>query len=80
MNVSTNEDITICFAKRFHGDGSANAFDGRGGILAHTYYPAVAEPLNGDIHFDDDEKWTRDGQGGKFVFTYETKSFFDFIW
>lgn len=49
--------ISVLFARRAHGDGAA--FDGRGGVLAHTYYPAPpnAEPIAGDMHLDDDENW-----------------------
>jgi len=49
--------INIIFAKRAHGD--PYPFDGRGGALAHTFYPAPPnpEPLAGDMHFDDDESW-----------------------
>ncbi len=49
--------ITIQFAHRDHGDG--HAFDGPGGILAHTFYPASLnpEPIAGDMHMDADEAW-----------------------
>ena len=49
--------INILFAKRAHSD--PYPFDGRGGALAHTFYPAPPnpEPLAGDMHFDDDESW-----------------------
>uniref|UniRef100_A0A9J2P4M2 Peptidase metallopeptidase domain-containing protein n=2 Tax=Ascaris TaxID=6251 RepID=A0A9J2P4M2_ASCLU len=59
-------DITILWAEGDHGD--AYKFDGTGdhtNILAHTFYPTYQETgtLNGDIHLDDSEKWTSDGNG-----------------
>ncbi len=48
--------INILFASGSHGD--EYSFDGPGGVLAHTFYPPPnAEPLAGDMHFDDDEHW-----------------------
>lgn len=48
--------IDIFFARGDHGDG--NSFDGRGKVLAHTYYPPPnAEPLAGDLHMDAEELW-----------------------
>ncbi len=49
--------IDILFASGAHGDPFA--FDGAGGILAHTFYPAPPnpEPIAGDMHFDEDEAW-----------------------
>lgn len=34
-------------------------FDGPGNILAHAYYPYELGHYGGDIHFDNDETWTR---------------------
>jgi hypothetical protein len=49
--------VNVIFATYDHGDGYP--FDGPGGVLAHTFYPAPPnpEPLAGDMHFDDSESW-----------------------
>lgn len=48
--------IEIFAAARDHGDGFP--FDGRGGVLAHTFYPPPnPETLAGDLHLDLDEPW-----------------------
>lgn len=48
--------LDIWFANRDHGDGFR--FDGRGGVLAHTFYPPPnAEPIAGDLHLDIEESW-----------------------
>ncbi|KAK6190223.1 hypothetical protein SNE40_002142 [Patella caerulea] len=56
-------DIEIKFAYGEHGDGAFNGFDGRGGVLAHAFRPGD-QPLNGDAHFDEGEKWTLQGDDG----------------
>ena len=50
--------IDILFASGAHGD--AYPFDGPGGVLAHTFYPAPinGEPIAGDMHFDASESWS----------------------
>jgi hypothetical protein len=60
---SESADITILWAEGDHGD--QYKFDAGGNltnILAHTFYPNYQEigTLNGDIHFDDYEKWVID--------------------
>jgi len=49
--------VNILFATGDHGDGFP--FDGRGGVLAHTFFPSPPnpEPIAGDMHFDDAETW-----------------------
>jgi hypothetical protein len=49
--------IDILFARGAHGD--PYPFDGRGSVLAHTFYPAPinSEPIAGDMHLDADEYW-----------------------
>ncbi|MGA2327094.1 MAG: matrixin family metalloprotease [Bryobacteraceae bacterium] len=49
--------IALLFALGEHGDG--NPFDGPGGVLAHTFYPAPPNPesIAGDMHFDASENW-----------------------
>ncbi|MBS1856271.1 MAG: matrixin family metalloprotease [Acidobacteria bacterium] len=49
--------IDILFASGAHGDGYR--FDGPGGTLAHTFYPAPPnqETIAGDMHLDADEGW-----------------------
>lgn len=51
------QTVNILFATGAHGDGYP--FDGPGGILAHTFYPAPPnpEPIAGDMHLDDSESW-----------------------
>ena len=57
VSATANRTVNILFATGDHGDGFP--FDGPGGVLAHTFYPALpaAEPLAGDMHFDDSESW-----------------------
>ena len=45
-------DIEISFERFDHGDG--NAFDGKGGVLAHAFFPQ----FGGTAHFDDTEDWS----------------------
>lgn len=56
-NPSAARHLNLLFAGGAHGDPFP--FDGRGRTLAHTFYPAPvnAEPVAGDMHFDDDENW-----------------------
>ena len=56
-NPTASQTVNILFGTYNHGD--AYPFDGPGGILAHTFYPAPPnpEPIAGDMHFDDSESW-----------------------
>src|SRR5882724_796093 len=56
-NGTDPRTIDIFFASGAHGD--AYPFDGPGGALAHTFYPAPpnSEPVAGDMHLDADEAW-----------------------
>jgi len=49
--------ITVLFGTGNHGDSFP--FDGPGGTLAHTFYPAPLNPetIAGDSHYDDAESW-----------------------
>jgi len=56
-SATANRAINIFFANGENGDGYP--FDGRGNVLAHTFYPAAPnpEPLAGDMHLDEAEPW-----------------------
>jgi hypothetical protein len=56
-NSLAAQTVKILFGSGAHGD--SYPFDGRGGVLAHTFYPAPPnpEPIAGDMHFDDSEIW-----------------------
>ncbi|GMU52926.1 MAG: hypothetical protein AMXMBFR33_20720 [Candidatus Xenobia bacterium] len=52
-------EIRIKWGTGDHGDGYP--FDGPGKVLAHAFYPPPpANPVTGDAHFDDAEKWSDD--------------------
>ena len=56
-SATATRTVNILFASGAHGDGFP--FDGPGGVLAHTFYPAPPnpEPIAGDMHLDNDENW-----------------------
>lgn len=61
VSSSGARTIGVEFHTGAHGD--AYAFDGKGGFLAHAFYPPPwnSEPLAGDLHLDDDETWSEGG-------------------
>ncbi|HYZ83086.1 MAG TPA: matrixin family metalloprotease [Bryobacteraceae bacterium] len=56
-SATAERTLNILWATGSHGDSIP--FDGRGNVLAHTFYPPPSntEPLAGDLHFDDQEPW-----------------------
>lgn len=69
-------DIWVKFVTRYHND--PYAFDGRGGTLAHAFYPHNNVGLSGDVHFDDDEDYTYKSPRGRnllWVATHEIGTF-----
>lgn len=61
VRTDASRNINFMFSSRDHGD--PYPFDGRGGILAHTFYPAGVnpEPVAGDVHLDEEETWSMGG-------------------
>ncbi len=55
-SAGASQTANVLFATGAHGD--PYPFDGPG-ILAHTFYPAPTnpEPIAGDMHFNNDERW-----------------------
>uniref|UniRef100_A0A671KJ31 Matrix metalloproteinase-25-like n=1 Tax=Sinocyclocheilus anshuiensis TaxID=1608454 RepID=A0A671KJ31_9TELE len=65
-------DIKISFARSLHDDGYP--FDGKGGTLAHAFFPGEAD-VAGDTHFDDEESWTYIDDSGTDLFAVAVHEF-----
>ena len=65
-NRTAPRNVDLGFYTGAHGDQFP--FDGPGGVLAHTFYPAPpnTEPIAGDMHMDADESWSSSGSGTDF--------------
>ncbi|XP_041478202.1 72 kDa type IV collagenase-like [Lytechinus variegatus] len=60
-------DIYVSFSKYRHGD--PYPFDGPDGTIAHAYLPnGQFGDLDGDVHFDDSEYFSYDGESGYNLF------------
>ncbi|XP_066915759.1 matrilysin-like [Clytia hemisphaerica] len=54
-------DISIKFVKKIHRPCQV-AFTGQDGIVAHAYYPYQGQDIAGDIHFNDDQRFTHNAE------------------
>ncbi|KAM4690411.1 matrix metalloproteinase-18-like [Rhinophrynus dorsalis] len=61
VGINDTADIDMFFVSGLHNDGQRNAFDGPGRVLGHAFMPPVSKSkkaIDGDLHLDNDEKWT----------------------
>lgn len=49
-------DICVSFQNKNHSNIDNWNFDGKGGTLAHAFYPGP-QSINGDVHIDVEENW-----------------------
>jgi len=66
---SNDSNIFLLYATRHHGDNFP--FDGKGGVLAHAFYPDSGQ-LSGQVHFDDAEWWSHETDNGTSILTLLT--------
>jgi len=60
-----DRDTDYAIANHAHIRIGHHRFDGDSGVLAHTFFPPPnGNGLAGDIHFDNEEKWTVDPNSG----------------
>ncbi|KAE8587734.1 hypothetical protein XENTR_v10022081 [Xenopus tropicalis] len=61
VGINETADIDMFFVSGLHNDGIKNAFDGPGRVLGHAFMPPFSKnkkDIDGDLHLDNDEKWT----------------------
>ncbi|XP_053330840.1 matrix metalloproteinase-18-like [Spea bombifrons] len=61
VGINQTADIDMFFVAGLHNDGTKNAFDGPGRVLGHAFMPPFGKSkrdIDGDLHLDNDEKWT----------------------
>ena len=61
-DFTVEPDISIKFVLGYHGDGRPT--DGPGKELAHAFFPLDNKGIAGDVHFDENETFTLNGEDG----------------
>ncbi|KAM4013584.1 stromelysin-2-like [Anomaloglossus baeobatrachus] len=67
VGINKTADIDMFFVSGRHNDGERNAFDGPGRVLGHAFMPPFSKTkkdLDGDLHLDNDEKWSINDKKG----------------